>query len=711
MVILLTSTVSAALVIWLSLRLCRRARIAAAGGLGIALSALAIAILLIPGDRWRTLADSESADRLLSAGRQIGVTGLLFIAGARLRLDFTRLLVRRAAIVTGVSLLVAGALAGCAAAVLGFDYGEALVTAAAIVGSSTWLVSQRAEETGDGSLSATVALSAALLSVVLFATVHLSGALSKSGGQGSAATLAVDFSFEAVKLAVFFSVAWLVATRFLDRGNGKLSGVRLTAGYLLITVLVFALAASWLGEIGAYGWSFMGGTLFLRLDAGRDFASRDYSAATSAFLALAFLPVFLQSHGRVATNLTLVVSSIAAALIAKTSVLWISARLAGVSGRDASALARAMVAPAETGVALLGVGMTKWMIDGTAYFIAVGFGVVSLLASLRRIEFRGGSNESDSLPAGVAAQAKARATSRGHKSKGRSSRPAALLLTAIGLTLVGTRSTVAQTQDPVVRAMRSIEQAADRAEVDARRTLLASKLVEESAAARGQGDLKRAVEALVEAERIGLPPAAEPRGPLAELLVGVINRERSKIEPAVSIPVLAPGSGTGLQAASRARLAVHGETIARVLSQEMLPIELISIALVESGLNTEALSPKGARGAWQLMPATARRYGLVVEPGTDQRVQIDRSTRAAARYLRDLYRQFQDWKLVLAAYNWGEERVRKAIQKAGTRDFDQMARRVFVPLETRRYVPAVLAAWSRLSRAAPSSEGSNIDRR
>ena len=99
---------------------------------------------------------------------------------------------------------------------------------------------------------------------------------------------------------------------------------------------------------------------------------------------------------------------------------------------------------------------------------------------------------------------------------------------------------------------------------------------------------------------------------------------------------------------------------------------------------------------WQFMPATAERYGLTVEPANDHRTHIEHSTRAAARYLRDLYRQFGDWKLAIAAYNAGENRVQRIINKTGIRDFEEMSRRGLLPLETRNYVPAVLAAWSKL---------------
>ena len=132
-----------------------------------------------------------------------------------------------------------------------------------------------------------------------------------------------------------------------------------------------------------------------------------------------------------------------------------------------------------------------------------------------------------------------------------------------------------------------------------------------------------------------------------------------------------------------------------ILREERVPTELAAIVLVESGGQRNALSPKGARGVWQFMPDTARRYGLIVTPERDERLDIERSTRAAARYLRDLHGQFGDWQLAFAAYNAGGDLVQHAINRNGTRDFSKLSRSV--PLETRKYVPAVVAATKMFS--------------
>lgn len=130
--------------------------------------------------------------------------------------------------------------------------------------------------------------------------------------------------------------------------------------------------------------------------------------------------------------------------------------------------------------------------------------------------------------------------------------------------------------------------------------------------------------------------------------------------------------------------------LATILEEEGVSAELLAVGWVESRFNAQALSRQGARGAWQLMPATARRYGLTVGPARDERTDLARSTRAAARYLADLRAQFGDWPLALAAYNAGEQRVEAALARAGGRDFWQA--RAWLPAETRAYVPAVFTA-------------------
>ena len=127
--------------------------------------------------------------------------------------------------------------------------------------------------------------------------------------------------------------------------------------------------------------------------------------------------------------------------------------------------------------------------------------------------------------------------------------------------------------------------------------------------------------------------------------------------------------------------------IREILSQYDLPQELSLLPLIESGFNPFAVSSSGAAGIWQLMPATARRYGLRVDDEIDERFDLFKSTHAASRYLRDLYKRFHNWSLVLAAYNCGEGCVSRR-----TKGADFWRSKWALPEQTRKYVPMFFAA-------------------
>lgn len=155
--------------------------------------------------------------------------------------------------------------------------------------------------------------------------------------------------------------------------------------------------------------------------------------------------------------------------------------------------------------------------------------------------------------------------------------------------------------------------------------------------------------------------------------------------------------------------------ISAVLREHGLPPQLAGIVAIESGFNASALSPKGARGLWQLMPETARRFGLEVSAGRDERLDPLKSSHAAAQYLKKLYAQFGDWPLALAAYNAGENRVDRAVDRLGARDFWTLSRHFALPEETRRYVPAVLGSLPglfdpRVLRSSPAGEMTPTER-
>ena len=126
-----------------------------------------------------------------------------------------------------------------------------------------------------------------------------------------------------------------------------------------------------------------------------------------------------------------------------------------------------------------------------------------------------------------------------------------------------------------------------------------------------------------------------------------------------------------------------------VLNHYGLPLELKYLAVIESELKPSAVSRVGAKGPWQLMPSTAHDLGLKVSHRSDERTDYYMSTRAAAKYLRDLHREFGDWLLVLAAYNGGPVPVYRAIHKAHSRNFWVLER--YLPAESRWHVKKFIA--------------------
>src|SRR5499426_3617971 len=129
-----------------------------------------------------------------------------------------------------------------------------------------------------------------------------------------------------------------------------------------------------------------------------------------------------------------------------------------------------------------------------------------------------------------------------------------------------------------------------------------------------------------------------------------------------------------------------------VFRQKGLPDELVFTAMIESGFNPMAVSRAGAKGLWQFMAPTARRYGLRIDEWLDERLDPEKSTIAAARHLLDLYAVFGSWNLVQAAYNAGEMKVLQAIRAMGSSDFWTLRRGAVLQDETKNFIPAIHAA-------------------
>jgi membrane-bound lytic murein transglycosylase D len=142
----------------------------------------------------------------------------------------------------------------------------------------------------------------------------------------------------------------------------------------------------------------------------------------------------------------------------------------------------------------------------------------------------------------------------------------------------------------------------------------------------------------------------------------------------------------GIQRSGRYRPMIQ-----RILDEEGLPEELIHLAQAESGFIPRALSHRAAGGMWQFLKFRGNEYGLQQTRYTDDRMDPEKATRAAARHLHDLYQEFGDWYLAMAAYDCGPVTVERAVERTGYADFWELRSRGVLPVETTNYVPVILA--------------------
>ena len=143
---------------------------------------------------------------------------------------------------------------------------------------------------------------------------------------------------------------------------------------------------------------------------------------------------------------------------------------------------------------------------------------------------------------------------------------------------------------------------------------------------------------------------------------------------------------------SLARSQAYEGMMKKILREKNLPEELFYLALIESGYNPHAQSRAKATGIWQFMNRTGKRYGLKVDKWVDERRDPEKSTYAAAEYLKDLYEMFNCWYLAAAGYNAGEGKVLQAMKRAKSQDFWEISKHRYLKRETKQYVPMFLAA-------------------
>ena len=155
-----------------------------------------------------------------------------------------------------------------------------------------------------------------------------------------------------------------------------------------------------------------------------------------------------------------------------------------------------------------------------------------------------------------------------------------------------------------------------------------------------------------------------------------------------------------------ARSAPYMYHIVNEVQRRGMPAEIALLPFIESAYVTKARSHVGASGLWQFMPATGRHYGLEQTPMYDGRHDISASTNAALNYLQYLHNMFGDWSLALAAYNWGEGNVSRAVNRARSQGLEPVYENLNMPNETRNYVPKLLAVRNLVSN--PQVFGLNL---
>jgi len=194
---------------------------------------------------------------------------------------------------------------------------------------------------------------------------------------------------------------------------------------------------------------------------------------------------------------------------------------------------------------------------------------------------------------------------------------------------------------------------------------------------------------------VSLPPLPSPSSP-ASVSLGRKRMPPYEIHDRLEVRQFVERYQTGYRRAVVERWLIRSgrylEMIREIFAQRGLPEELIFTAMIESGFDPVAASRVGARGLWQFMAPTARLYGLRVDRWTDERLDPEKSTRAAAAYLKDLFTMYGSWALAQAAYNGGAVRINRAIQNLKTTDFWQLTRGRHLAEETKNFVAAIQAA-------------------
>jgi len=216
--------------------------------------------------------------------------------------------------------------------------------------------------------------------------------------------------------------------------------------------------------------------------------------------------------------------------------------------------------------------------------------------------------------------------------------------------------------------------------------------------------------AIDDLQNVTFPPVIDPKlkQVAQEEVEGVIHDLPIEINDRVLgfLEYYQNGRGRNAVIAGLGRMGLYRPMIESILHEEGVPQDLIYLCQAESAFIPRALSRASAKGMWQFISSRGSEYGLEQTWWVDERSDPEKSTRAAARHLRDLYTQFGDWYLAMAAYNAGPQRVRNALDKTGATTFWELASKKALPNETINYIPNILALA--IIGAEPDKYGFNV---
>jgi hypothetical protein len=362
-------------------QLARRIGMPEAIGCGVALCIVALALGLSP-DAWRARwAGGSWGDRLLTYARLIGLTGLLFLSGTSFRVKG----IHREELVSfsTFGLLLFATTALLLTFFVNQPTGTVALIAAVVVSSSLWFPTQlRTYATRDenprtdSTFSGAVILSAIALLGLYFADVL--GTI--PSGRRSVSAFVIVALYEVVKLAVVFGFAYFVSTRFLARAEGHVSRLRTNVGFILISILFFALVSLTVGQLGAMAWVFFAGSLWGKTNAGEEFSKQPKPLASALLLSFVFLSLQLQSHGRQFDSFPALLLVIALAALALKPVLasFVLKRESAANNQLAAAAA-ATAFPGELAILFLSFSVTRWLVEGPVFFSVLGIAFLSSL--------------------------------------------------------------------------------------------------------------------------------------------------------------------------------------------------------------------------------------------------------------------------------------------------------------------------------------------